>query len=317
MAGNDYSDMIEKTLRLLTPTQNEQQLQITTNYVAGSGTLVVDDTSPAYAMAGRPGSILSSGPGGPLQLWIVQQDHGSGNLSVIGGFQGSTDTNVTASTTAPSATVIVRPKFSRYDISVAINDELAGLSSPGVGLGQIETVDVTYVPAFMGYDLGATFDAEQSRVLEVNYAEPLPWKRNPRVRSDMYRVIRNQSASYFPNGNGIILYEDAWPGLPVRVTYIAPFAPLVNLTDNVLSVAGVPVRMQDLVAWGAALRLAPDREIQRNTMATQPDPRKAQEVPPGAIRGSVDGLTGLANRYWRRINQEQATLRHAYPHSEQ
>lgn len=304
-----YSALIEKTLRLLTPTSNEQQLQITTNYVAGSGTLVVDSTSPAYAQAGRPGTILAN----QTQLWVVQKDNGGGSLSVIGGYQGSTDVSVTASTTSPTATVIVKPKFSRFDISVAINDELLALSNPENGLGQILATDVTYIPTFMGYKLPTTFDPVSSRVLAVSYAEPLPWLRNPTIRRGQFRVIRNQDTPSFPASCGIILYRRAWPGLPVRVQYLAPFSVLVNLTDDALTVGGVPAYMQDIIPWGAALRLAPDREIQRNTMMSQTDSRKAQDVPARAIVGSVADLRA---RYERRISQERDRLAAAYPEAE-
>ena len=309
MAGKTYSDLIEKTLRYLTPTQVEQTLQITTNYVAASGTLVVDSTSPAYASAGRPGTVLACG----LQLWLVQKDNGSGNLSVIGGFQGSTDANVTASTTSPTATVYVRPKFSRYDISEAINDELLALGSPDNGLGQVLTTDITYVPAFMGYALPATFDNASSKVLEVSYKVPDPSRRFPLIRHGDYRVVRNQSDSVFPNGAGIIVYKKAMAGLPIHVTYLAPFSTLVNLTDNVLTVAGMPVSAQDIVPLGTAIRLAPTREVQRNTMAAQPDPRKATEVPPNAIQASVNALQ---MQYQARISQERNRLMRAFPEAE-
>lgn len=310
MAGT-YSDLIEKTLRRLSPTQTEQSLQITTNYVAASGTLVVDSTSPAYAQAGRPGTILGSGAGGTPQLWVVQKDNGAGSLSVIGGYQGSTDTNVTASTTDPQATVWVKPKFSRWDISVAINDELLALAAPDNGLGQVLNAQITYVPAFMGYALPSTFIPSTSKVLEVMRTEPLPTKRNPLIRRGDYRVDR--SSYWGTNIAGIILYKPGWAGRPVFVQYLAPFSTLTNMTDNVLTVAGVPLEAQDIVDMGAALRLAPDREIQRNTMSTQPDPRKSTEVPAGAIGRSADTL---ANRYASRISQERNRILRAYPESE-
>lgn len=317
MAGNSYSDLIEKTLRLLTPTQVEQQIKVTANYTAAGGTLTVDSTSPSYAAAGRPGTILASGPGVPLQLWYVVSDAGSGVLNVIGGFQGSTDTSFNFSGTT---TVVVRPKFSRYDVAVAINDELLSLSGPDNGLGQILTADITYVPVFMGYSLPATFDANSSKVLEVSFSEPQPTRRRPLIRRNQYRVIRHASATDtdFPNGCGIVVYKPGWPGFPIHVQFLAPFSSLslTSLSQNVLTVAGVPVEAQDIVSMGAALRLAPNREIQRNTMGAQPDPRKATEVPPGGIRGAVDGNTGLMAQYQRRISQEYARLIRAYPEHE-
>lgn len=312
MAGNDYSDLIEKALRLLTPTAVEQSLQITANYTAGSGTMTVDAANPAYAAAGRPGTILGSGAGGAPQAWTVQKDNGSGVLSVIGGAQGSTDTNVTGSATSPAATVWVRPKFTRWDIAEAINDELLALSSPDNGLGQILVAQITYIPVFMGYALPATFVSDTSKVLEVMFTEPLPWKRNPIMR-DSYRVDRSGYFGQNPTVSGLIIHQVGYPGLPLFVQYLSPFSTLTNLTDNVLTVAGVPIEAQDIVAWGAALRLAPDREIQRNSMSSQPDPRKATEIPAGAIGRSADTL---ANRYAMRISQERNRIMRAYPHGE-
>lgn len=309
----EYSQAIEKVLRQLTPTAVEQALQITSDYVAGSGVLVLDETSLAWPAASGPGTLLSNG----LNVWYVQQvtDADTGTLSVIGGYQGSEDADITASTTNVSAQVVVSPKFTRWDISQALNDELLALSAPtdDAGLGQIITADVTYVPTFMGFSLPSTFDPASSKVLEISYSEPLPARRQPLIRRDQYRVSRNQSASVFTNGCGVILYKRAWPGQPFRVQYLAPFQPFVDLDDDMLTVCGVPPSAQDIVCWGAALRLAPDREIQRNTMGTQPDPRKSTDVPANAIQNSTTGLNG---RYLKRIKQEQKRLTLSFPQAE-
>ena len=186
MTTESYSNLIEKTLRLLTPTQLEQQLQITTNYVAGSGTLVLDSTAAALA-AVRPGAVLANG----LNLFYVTQVV-SNTISVVGGYQGSTDVSQAAGT-GPAATVVVRPKFSRYDISIAINDEIDSLSAPDNGLGQILSADITWVPVFMGYALPAGFDSATSYILELQAKQVDPTCRFPLIRKGDYRTIRNQT----------------------------------------------------------------------------------------------------------------------------
>lgn len=314
MATQTFTALIEKTMRLLTPTQVEQTLQVTSNYTAHAGTLTVDSTNPAYAAAGRPGTIIAVG----LQLFLVQSDAGSGVLNVLPDYQGSTSINITGSATLASATAYVKPKFSRYDVSVAINDELLALSNPEAGLGQILTADVTWIPVYAGYPLPATFDSASSYILEVQAKQPLPNRRYPLIRRGEYRTVRNQtpggSGGDFPNGCGLIIYSHkAYAGQPVHIQFLAPFSPLVNPTDDLLTVAGVPASAQDIVSMGAALRLAPDREIQRNTMGAQPDPRKAAEVPPNAIGNSA---TPLMRRYMLRVGQEQSRLRRAFPNAE-
>lgn len=311
MTTKSYAALIEETLRILTPTQVEQALQITTNYVAGSGTLVLD-ASAAALPAVRPGTILANN----LNLFYVTAVT-SNTASVIGGYQGSTDTSQAAGAT-PASTVYVRPKFSRFDVSVAINEEIDGLSAPDNGLGQILTVDPVWIPVFMGYDLGPSFDSASSFILEIQAKEPIPTRRYPLIRRNEYRVLRNQtsagSAGDFPNGCGVIIYSNkAWPGQPMHVQFLAPFARLVNPTDDALTVGGIPQVAQDIVPMGAALRLAPPREIQRNTMGSQPDPRKATEVPPNAIQSSANALNVV---YRRRIGEEYSRIRRAYAQAE-
>ena len=307
MTTESYSNLIEKTLRLLTPTQVEQQLQITTDYVAGSGTLVVDSTAAALA-ACRPGAILANG----LNLFYITSV-ASNTLSVIGGYQGSTDVSQAHGTT-PASTVVVRPKFSRYDISLAINDEIDSLSAPDNGLGRILSADITWVPVFMGYALPAGFDSATSYILELQAKQVDPTRRFPLIRKGDYRTIRNQTDPAFPNGCGVIVYHTKGdPGQPLHVQYLAPFARLVNLTDDALTVGGIPQTMQDVVPMGAALRLAPPREIQRNSTGAQPDPRKASEVPPNAIQSSANALNAL---YMRRIGQERSRIVRSFPQAE-
>lgn len=307
MTTESYTNLIEKTLRLLTPTQVEQQLQITTSYVAGSGTLVLDSAAAALP-AVRPGAILANG----LNLFYVTQVV-SNTISVIGGYQGSNDVSQAAGLTAAS-TVVVRPKFSRWDISLAINDEIDGLSAPDNGLGQIMTADITWVPVFMGYALPAGFDSASSYILELQAKLVSPERRFPLIRKGDYRTVRNQTDAAFPSGCGVIIYSAKQdPGQPMHVQWLAPFTRLVNLTDDALAVGGIPQTAQDIVPMGAALRLAPPREIQRNTTGAQPDPRKAAEVPPNAIQSSANALMGL---YQRRIGQERSRLVRSFPQAE-
>jgi hypothetical protein len=307
MSTESYSYLIEKTLRLLTPTQVEQQLQLTSNYTAGSGTMTVDSTAAALA-AIRPGSILANG----LNLFYVTSV-ASNVISVTGGYQGSTDVSQAAGST-PASTIVVRPKFNRFDIAIAINDEIDSLSAPDKGLGQILNADITWVPVFMGYALPTGFDSATSYILELQAKLVSPERRFPLIRKGEYRVIRNQTDPAFPSGCGVIVYSAKQdPGQPMHVQWLAPFTRLVNLTDDALTVAGIPQTAQDIVPMGAALRLAPPREIQRNTTGAQPDPRKAAEVPPNAIQSSANALNAM---YLRRIGEERSRIIRSFPQAE-
>jgi len=233
--------------------------------------------------------------------------------TVAPGFQGSTEANHSV-----GAKVYINPRFTMFDISVAVNDEILSLSAPSCGLGQIDTVQITYIPTFDGYDLGSGFDAYSSYVLGVSYKIVAPTRRHPQIRRGDYRVIRNNVDGDFPSGNGIQLNNDrygerAQVGFPITVIYLAPFATLVNWSDDLLSVGGIPLTCQDIVVMGAECRLASDREIQRNSTAAQPDPRKAPEVPAGAMRGAT---ASLELRRQRRINEEADRIWKRYPNAE-
>jgi hypothetical protein len=302
--SNSYSDLIEKTARNLTPQAVGQAINITSNYTAASGTLTLDASSPALA-AVRPGVILANN----LNVFYVFSI-ASNVATVVGGYQGSVDASQVAGAGLASI-VYIKPRFTRWDISVEINNEIDSLSAPAAGCGQIRRTTVTYVPSFMGYALPATFDSLTSKVLEVSLDEPLPYKRNPLIRRGEFRVDRS---GFFGAGiSGLIVYKPGWAGLPLRIQYLAPYSHLVNPTDDALTVGGVAVTTQDILPMGAALRLAPDREIQRNSMSFQPDPRKAPEVPPGAILGSVRALEA---RYERRKNEESQRIGLSYPQAE-
>jgi hypothetical protein len=104
--------------------------------------------------------------------------------------------------------------------------------------------------------------------------------------------------------------QAGWPGLPLYVSYKARFRPFVNLTDCATTWAGLPATCMDLLPLGAAIQLVVGREVKRNWTESQPDPRKAQEVPPGAVVASVKGWATIRQQ---RIDAEADRLSQQYP----
>lgn len=298
----NYGDVIQKARRRLMSGIREQIVQLTQPYVAGGSTLYV---AGGFTGAIETGARLSI----DLEVFYVQSVTSAGAIGVIGGYEGSTPADHVA-----GAQVTINPRFSDFDIGVAVNDDLLDLSSPTNGMGKISAIDITFNPAFQGYDLGAGFDSVSSKILEVSFKIAPPVRTYPLIRKGEYRVIRNQSdTSVFPSGNGVILYRPAYPGLPIRVQYLAPFSPLVNLTDDLHTVSGLPTTAYDLPDLGAAIRLVEPREVKRNFVESQPDPRKATEVPPGAIGASIKDLM---LRRQERIDAEADRIMRAYPNAE-
>jgi len=312
-AGVTFGSLIETTYRRLLSGQRDVTCILTN--------ALTDTTSTSFPLSGvqtnmvTPGGILSI----DMEVMYIQSWDGI-NVTVVRGYAGST-----AATHAAATVVYCNPKFTKFDIGVAINDDLRDLSSPEKGLYRIESTAITYNPVFQGYDLG-DLPKNFIDVLSINYRIAPPSHNFPAIRR--WRVQRamfnsfNVADSIFPSGQGIQIYEPGFPGLPMYVMASAPFLPLVNLTDDVtqtpynnldkddapnnlgnvvplgtdgkpLLVSNLPSTAIDLPILGAQIALMAPREIKRNFIEGQPDPRKSADVPVGAITSSVKALIAL------------------------
>jgi len=394
--GQTFSDVIEKVYRRTMGGVRERAVSINQTGGIGSGdsTVVLSGSQTASIM---PGVLLAI----ELELlYVLSWNATTLTATVSRGYNGSQ-----ASAHVNGTLAYINPRYSRFDIGVAINDDLRSLSSPSNGLFRVGVAELTYNPVFAGYDLGALPD-NFIDVLEVRYRIAPPYRTFPAIKR--WKVVRwqqNSTDPAFPSGKGLVLYEPGWPGLPIYVTYSAPFIKLVASSDSLLNTpgtndeappfngyttsvvtsftaattvgsstvtasstvglyTGMPVAdtsgaytyipantvitaintgtnqvtfsnaavstssgsitinaaapvtipnmtptMLDLPALGAEIDLTLPREISRNFMESQPDPRKAQEVAPGAVAGSVNALI---MRRAQRISEEADRLSRQY-----
>ena len=307
-SGATFNDIIEKVYRRLLSGQRDMTAILST---------AIDATAETIPLKGVQNNMVT--PGGYLSvdlevMYVLAWD--GTNATVIRGYQGST-----AAAHVLNATVFVNPKFTKFDIGVAINDDLRDLSSPNNGLFRVDSTSIPFNPVFQGYDLG-DLPNNFIDVLSVNFRIAPPTHNFPAIRD--WRIQRQMfgssgtADSIFPSGQGIQLYQQGWPGLPMYLMYSAPFIPLVNLDDDVTLtpvsnldasdapynyggvvplVNGVPVKLAnlpstaiDIPALGAQIKLMEPREIKRNFIEGQPDSRKATDVPPGATNASFRAL---------------------------
>jgi len=394
--GTTFGDLIEKVYRRVMGGTRERTVVLTTSI----GSNDVGNGSSTIAFSGSqvvgiyPGVILAV----ELELLYVtawtSTSATAGYATVTRGYYGSTATSHIAGTIC-----YINPRYSRYDIGIAINDDLRSLSSPTNGVFRVGVAQLTYNPVFAGYDLGALPD-NFIDILEIRYRIAPPYRTFPAIKK--WKVIRwqqNSTDPVFPSGKGLVIYESGWPGLPIYVTYSAPFIKFSALSDSVLNTPGtndeappyngysaqvtvtvtgtvsngsstvtsastttglypgmpisgtnIPINttitavipasnsftisnaatgsatvtisaanpvtvpnmtptMLDIPVLGAEIDLTLPREISRNFMESQPDPRKAQEVAPGAVAGSVNALI---NRRMQRISEEADRLQRQY-----
>jgi hypothetical protein len=316
--GNTFGDLIEKVYRRVMGGIRERTVQINqTGGIGSNDTTVVLAGSQTSGIA--PGVILAM----ELEMMYVTAWNSSTlTATVTRGYYGSV-----ATAHINGVVCYINPRYSRYDIGVAINDDLRSLSSPTNGLFRVGVAEITYNPVFQGYDLGDLPD-NFIDILEVRYRIAPPYRTFPAIKS--WKVVRWQQGStdpVFPSGRGLIVHQPAWPGLPIYVTYSAPFIRFVDTADNLLNtpatndeappyngyktstVPNLIPTMIDLPPLGAEIDLTLTREISRNFMESQPDPRKAQEVPPNAVASSVAALT---SRRLMRISEEADRLQRQY-----
>ena len=72
----------------------------------------------------------------------------------------------------------------------------------------------------------------------------------------------------------------------------------------------MPISMEDILEYGMMSRMLAPREVKRNFTESQGDTRRSDEVPAGAVGGSVANILRLRRD---RIIAEAAKLAKQYP----
>ncbi len=158
----DFADLIQKTRRRLEPVGITETLTLSANIAAGATSLGVTDASGTILASLQPGQTL----GIDLEVFFVLSITSS-TVSVVPGYSGSTE-----AAHSSGALVRVNPRFSDFDISTAINDDLVDLSSAMNGLFQVQSVEITYNPSIAGYDLAGVTAINE--ILSIRYKVPYP-----------------------------------------------------------------------------------------------------------------------------------------------
>lgn len=266
-----------------------------------SGTIGSTDTS--ITLKYPPGSAQARAAIIAIDLEEMKVWEWSGNtLTVERGVNGTTP-----AAHSDLTEVEIAPRFSRFRVQRAINQELDSLSSAANGLFCIGTFDITYNPAIMGYDMAGLTPAQILAVQELRYKIAGPSAYWPEIRH--WDIARDMATTEFASGMALFVLDSAYPGLPIHVRVRQKFPHLVNLTDDVQAVAKLPGSANDLPPLGAAVRLVAPREIRRNFVESNSDPMMLQNVPPKAVLGSYQGIQMLRQQ---RIYEEALSLLRQY-----
>ena len=230
-----------------------------------------------------------------MYVWEVNTT--SKTATVDRGYGGTT---AAAHTIGDIATV--SPRFPRHQILNGLNADLADLSSPMNGLFQMKTVDVSYNGSDRMVNL--TGVTEIIDLYDVRYRylnDDYPIVRN-------VRLLRDMPVSDFASGF-VLAFDAPVRAGSVRVLYKAPYTAFATEADTVADAGGTS-SLDDLLILGAQIRVMAGREVKRNFTESQGDTRRAEEVPAGAVGGSILNLQRLRRD---RIQAEAARLNRQYP----
>jgi hypothetical protein len=299
------SDAVNQVKRRVMPTQQVPTLVLAQNYTAAGTTINFTDNSngAVNSTAIQPGMIISI----DLELFYCQTSASSGMVTVVPGYLGSTEANHTA-----GVLIYINPRFSDFDILTAINNELDDLTGDK-GLFNLAEIEMTYNPVIQNYDLTDVNTSQPiSNYIEgvaLRYKTPLPDRKYRTIPSTRWEVLPFASTTVdanFPSGYGLILNDEAWPGMNMLFLFRQAFSHVANYTDSFQTVANVPAEINRIIPLGAAIELMSGREVERNQLQSQPDPRLAPEVPPGAVTNSA---AGLMREHQAFVASEQARLK--------
>jgi hypothetical protein len=162
----------------------------------------------------------------------------------------------------------------------------------------------------MGYDTGAL--TQFIAPWRIRFSITGPSNYWPVLRHDQYYMDRQADTASFPSGTALFLREEVASGQDINLSYRAGFTTCINLDDDVLATTGLHNEAHDIPPIDAAIGLLTGREVKRSFLNRQPEPRRQEEVPPGAANQSI---AALLNRYQDRIVQEKTRLKRLYPAS--
>jgi hypothetical protein len=231
-------------------------------------------------------------------FYIWEANTATKTLTVERGFNGTTATSHSS-----GLPITINPRFPRAQMFDAVNSELDDLSSTLNGLFRVASVDLTYNGSDRQVNITNATNVLELLDVRLRYlADDFPIIRNVRLQTGL-------PTADFASGFSLVLDEPVMAGT-LRVRYKAPFTRATSESSDLATDCFLPATCEDIVETGVILRMMNGREIKRNFIESQGDTRRADEVPPGAVR---DSFTSLVRLRRDRIIAEAARLKVQYP----
>lgn len=209
----------------------------------------------------------------------------------------------TAAAHNSGAIITYNPRFPQQQLLDVLNQEIDDLSSPLNGLYRVITVDLSYNGSDRQIDITSASSIIDLIDVRLRYlSDDFVVIRGARLARDL--PVADFASTFAITLDSRILSGD------LRVRYRAPFVRPATTADNLQTVSFLPASMEDIVEYGIMSRMLAPREIKRNFTESQGDTRRSDEVPAGAVSGSVSNILRLRRD---RIIAEAAKLARQYP----
>lgn len=212
------------------------------------------------------------------------------------GYQGTT-----AATHAQNAKVTIAPTFPRIAVKRAINDTIKAVYPQLWGTGNYT---FSYSPATTTYSLPSNAEG----ILAVSYQTIGSTKEWAPIRAWRHDPMANTTA--FTSGNSISIYSGVEPGRTVQVTFTKEASPLVNNSDDFVTVSGLPLSTKDVIIYGAAYRLISFVDPSRLTF-TSAEADEADRTKP--IGSGSNAARFIFSLYQQRLQEEAGRLKGKFP----
>lgn len=238
-----------------------------------------------------------------LILVSAVADNGACTIPPWGrGYLGTTAVSHTA-----DAMVTSQPTFPKAKVFDAIN-EIVGRIFPEVFAAK--TANFTTTIPSITYDL----PDDAVRLLDARWKELGPqqyWNGVRKMRLNPSSGTTASGGSTGPYSNVTVdIADPMFPGRDLVIEYAARPAQFSALTDDFVTVTGLPLSCKDVLVLGAAAILTVNQELSRLQVATIEQQNRSQTVAPAA---ALTSSRFLEQKYKDRLKEEAQALRAKYP----
>lgn len=294
--------MAEKVRRRLRATSALGELTVLTEALDASetGIDVAADLGDNEIAALAVGAIIEC----DAERMIVTSFESTNTLNVIRGVDGTT-----AATHSSGAVVWVEPVVGLAEIIDAMRDEIRSWPTT---LFQEASTTLSFGSKISTVDLGISAGVDVYRILAAQRTHTDGAAYG--YRTPALELLRNMDTGTWASGFAVQLLDPAWTyseTVSIRLTYAKAFdTSTFDLTTDLTTTVGLATSMEDLLAWGAGVRVLTGILTNRASLEAQGMSRHSEEVTSEDITTALESWLRMREM---RLAEETRRLQARYP----